>query len=291
MSSFDNPKELKFIITLGTGTFGSSSNNQITLKGFRAVVDIDKAGGMMMGTLRASIYGVSQSDMNAMTTVQWRPKNIYIPNTIQVFAIDGAQETLIFNGNIVNAWGDYQSMPDVFLKIQAQAAYAALLQPAAPRSFNGAIDVAIAMQQIASEMGLTFENNGVNVQLSNQYLPNTVLEQARTLASAAGIWLYIDNGVLAITPANQPRSKPVPIISPETGPVGYPIFDGIGVNFKALFNPSITFGGSVQLVTDIPRAAGKWIVTSISYQLESEKPGGAWFVLVRGNENGLAVVS
>jgi hypothetical protein len=37
MASFDNKKELRFVITLGQGGFGSSSNNQITLEGYRAV--------------------------------------------------------------------------------------------------------------------------------------------------------------------------------------------------------------------------------------------------------------
>jgi hypothetical protein len=74
MTSFTNKKDLKFIITLGTGTFGSSSNNTITLQGYRASVNIDKAGGMMMGTLKAQIYGVSQSDMTSITTLQWHPK-------------------------------------------------------------------------------------------------------------------------------------------------------------------------------------------------------------------------
>lgn len=33
--SFDNKKALRFVITLGTGKFGSSNNDQITLQGFR----------------------------------------------------------------------------------------------------------------------------------------------------------------------------------------------------------------------------------------------------------------
>jgi hypothetical protein len=283
-----NKKELRFIITLGTGTFGSSSNNQITLEGFRATVDIDKAGGMMMGTLRAQIYGVRQSDMNSVTTLQWRPKAL-IQNTVEVYAIDGAQQTLIFQGNIVNAWGDYQSMPDVFLMIQAQAAYFNQLQPVPPSSFKGSVDVATVMAQLAGSMGLTFENNGVSVQLSNPYLPNTALEQAKALAIAAGIDIYLDSKVLAITPANTPRGTLIPEVSAATGLQGYPTFDGVGVNFKTLFNPSITFGGSVKLVTSITQAAGQWIVTSIAYRLESEKPGGVWYAMVRGNANGLAV--
>lgn len=289
-TSFQNQKQLKFVITLGTGTFGSSSNNQITLQGLRAVAKISKAGGMLMGTLRAQIYGVSQSDMNSITTLQWKPK-AFIPNTVQVFAIDGAQQTLVFSGNIVNAWGNYQAMPDVFLMIQAQAAYFNQLQGVAPTSYNGQIDVATAMQQLANQMGFTFENNGVNVQLSNQYLPNTALEQAKTLASAAGIWMYIDGGVLAITPINQPRKKPIPLISKNTGMRGYPTFDGIGVNFKMLFNPSVIFGGSIQIETSILQAAGIWIATNIDHDLESQKPDGSWFSMIRGTKTGLAVVS
>lgn len=291
MPSFSNRKELKFVVTLGTGSFGSSNNNVITLQGYRATVSIDKAGGMMMGTLRAQIYGVSQSDMNSATTLQWKPNTIIAPNTIDVYAIDGDQSTLVFSGNIVNAWGDYQSMPDVFLKIQAQAAYRGALTAVAPRSYKGQIDVATVMSQIAKSMGYTFENNGVTAQLTDAYLANTDLEQAKTLARAANIDLYVDGSILAITPRNTPRAGLVPEISASTGLIGYPTFDGVGVNFESLFNPSVTFGGSINLVTAIKQAAGTWIVTSIAHQLESEKPGGLWSSRIRGNSIGLAITN
>lgn len=283
-----NKKRLKFIITLGTGKFGSSDNNRIILEGYRAIADIDKAGGMMMGTLRARIYGVSQEDMNSITTLQWKPQSI-IPNTVEVYAIDGDKETLVFAGNIVNAWGDYQSMPDVYLRLQAQSAFINQLKPIAPRSFQGSIDVASVMSQIARDLGYNFENNGVSVTLTDVYLPNTGLEQAKDLAHAANIDLYLDDKTLAITPANSPRGELIPEISAESGMIGYPTFDGIGVNFQTIFNPSVTFGGRIKLTTDIKQAAGEWIVTSIGHRLESEKPGGSWLSNVRGNANGLAI--
>lgn len=283
-----NKKRLKFIITLGTGKFGASDNDQITLEGYRATADIDKAGGMMMGTLRARIYGVTQDDMNSITTLQWKPQEI-IPNTVEVYAIDGDTETLVFAGNIVNAWGDYQTMPDVYLRLQAQSAFINQLKPVPPRSFKGSIDVASVMSQIARDLGYNFENNGVSASLTDVYLPNTGLEQAKDLAHAANIDLYLDDKTLAITPANSPRGELIPEISADSGLIGYPTFDGIGVNFQTLFNPSITFGGRIKLVTDIKQAKGEWIVTSIGYRLESEKPGGAWLANVRGNANGLAI--
>ena len=289
MPSFENKKALRFVITLGTGKFGSSDNDTITLQGFRATADIDKAGGMMMGTLRAKIYGVRQADMNSITTLMWKP-GTRIANTVEVYAIDGAAETLIFAGNIVNAWGDYQSIPDVFLHIQAQAAFFNGLQAVQPLSIKGGVDVAVVMARIAKDMGLVFENNNVSVMLTDVYVANTLKEQALELARAANFSLYIDDKVLAITNKYAPRKGLIPEISPASGLVGYPTFDGVGVNFRTLFNPAITFGGSIKLVTDLPQAAGEWIVTSVAHRLESEKPGGAWFSTIRGNQSGLAIV-
>lgn len=290
MSSFTK-KSLRFVITLGTAKFGSSSNNQITMEGFRASVMVDKAGGQQMSTLRAQIYGVSQNDMNSITTLQWKPGD-QINNTVQVYALDGNQQTRVFSGYIVNAWGNYQSSPDVFLEIQAQAAYLPQLTPVAPLSFGSGIDVATVMSQLATTMGLTFENNGVTAQLPSTYLAGTALDQAKALQKASGIDLYIDDNVLAITPPNTPRaaSGPVPQLYADTGLKGYPTFDALGVNFEVLFNPLIKFGGLVRIGSSITKASGEWIVVSLAHNLESEKRDGAWFSRIRGNKSGLAIV-
>lgn len=290
MPSFDNPKNLLFIITLGTGTFGSSNNNQIQLEGFRSRATIEKAGGQMLGTLRAQIYGVKQSDMNSATTLQYQNQG-FLRNTIQVYAIDGTQRTLVFTGNIVNAWGNYHSMPDVFLEIQAQSLWIAKLTPTPPLSFPGAIPVPTVMKQIADKMGINFENNGVTSSLINPYLAGTSVEQAKNVAQQAGIDMYLDDDTMAICKLGDSRGSLIPEISPDSGLIGYPTFDGVGVNFRTFFNPAITFGGAVKLVTSIPRAAGQWVVTSINHDLDAQEPGGQWFSTVRGNASGLAVTS
>jgi hypothetical protein len=302
LSSFDNKKALRFIITLATGTFGSSSANRITLEGFRATVEIDNGGGQMNSTLRAQIYGVAQSDMNAVTT-PWGPRLIN-RNTISVYAIDGAQETLVFAGDMVNAWGNYQSMPDVFLQIQAQAGMINQLQPIPPTSYKGTVDVATAMSQLAATMGYTFENNGVTVPLSNPYVANTGIEQVKSLARQAGIVWGLDNGVLFITPPNTPRGSRIPLISAQTGMVGYPTYDAQGINIKSLFNPAIVYHGAFTVSSSVPRPPGtltasvstnpnvtQWIAFSIAHNLSSEKPGAPWFSTVRGNPSGFAISS
>lgn len=297
-ASFDNIKDLMFVVTLGTGTFGSSNNNQITMQGFRASVSVDKGGGQMMPHLSAQIYGVSQSDMNAITTLQYQAISVdFIPNTISVYAIDGAQNTLIFQGNLINAWGNYQNMPDVFLSLEAQACYLNQLTVIGPSSYQGTADTATIMGNLAGQMGYTFENNLTTpIPLSNPYLPGTGIDQARALARAAGIWWGVDNGVLWITPQYTPRasSTTVPSIGPDSGLKGYPTFDGRGyIIFECLFNPAITFLGQVQLITSIPKASGQWMVLSVAHKLESQKYGGSWFstVRVRFNPNAITPIN
>lgn len=288
MASFDNKKELKFVIALGDNKFGPGDENVIILQGFRATADVDKAGGVQMSTLRASIYGVDLKDMNSIATFNWKV-GLWQPNKIEVYAIDGPVETLVFSGNIINAWADYQNMPDVFLSIQARLGEKAALASVPPRSFKGAADVASVMAQIAKDAGFTFENNGVSIQLTDIYLSNTALEQIKDLAKMANIDYYLDDVVLAICPKNSPRGGLIPDISSKTGMVGYPTFDGFGLNFSTYFNPAIVYGSRIKMTSDVPQANGQWYVSSVSHRLESEKPGGSWFSQIRALPNEFAV--
>jgi hypothetical protein len=282
MSSFSNKKALRFVITLGTG-------EQITLQGLRASVTISKAGGVQMNTMQAKIYGVSQSNMNAATSLQFQADTIK-RTSISVFAIDGPQESLVFTGNIGNCWANYASMPDVYLDIQAFAGLINQLAGVPPTSLQGAVDTATVMGSLAKTMGYVFENNGVAVTLRSPYLPGTAWEQAQALAQQANCVIYLDDNVLAITPAGGARTgKSIPEISSSTGLVGYPSIGGDNrgptINFQTLFNPAIRFGGQIHLTTStqtainkvLPRANGDWTVNSLSHLLQSETPGGAWF--------------
>src|ERR1700678_13444 len=155
-SSFANIKDLSFTITLNNGSSFGASGNTLTLQGLRATVDIDRAGGAAYGHMHAKLYGVSQKDMNAATSYKYQVADIP-RNTISVWAIDGQQQTLVFSGDVVTSWANYQSQPDVYLQIEAVAGYYALMTPVVPTSYKGSFDVATAMQSLATQMGMTFE--------------------------------------------------------------------------------------------------------------------------------------
>lgn len=288
MASFSNKKSIKAVITLASGTFGVSDNDQITLVGNRISADIKKVAGATMGTLQARIYGIPKIDMGSIFTTPFNA-GFYLRNRIELYAIDGKMENMVFSGDIINCWPEFSSLPDVYLNVQAQSLYSAQLSPKKPISINGKIDVAILMQGVALDLGLKFENNGVHVCLTDVYLPSTAVEQARELARQAKFDLYIDDDILAITNKYASRESYTTVVSSETGMIGYPIYNGFGVYFRTLYNQSIMFGGRVKIETDIPQAAGEWIVNGISHKLESETPNGEWFSTVMANQYGFSI--
>lgn len=289
MPSFSNKKQLRFVIQLGKGTFDASDNNIITFQGFRASATIEKAGGVQMGTLDARIYGVAMQDMNSLTSLQWSV-DYATKNVIQVFAIDGEVESMVFSGTILKAWGNYNAPPDVYLDIQANTAHIPLITASKPITFKDEKDVSELMSDIAKAMNFQFENNNVHSKIRDVYLAGTLIDQARELAFAADFDLYINDTTVAITNKYSPRAGDIPEISPESGMIGYPTFDSIGVTLRTMYNPAIIFGGSISVVSAIEKASGQWTVACLSHLLEAETIGGAWQSTIRGVFNGRTAI-
>ncbi len=285
--SFSNAKNLKFVVTLGVGNpnnfaAGGQQFNTITLQGLKATAYIDNAGAFNLGTLKAQIYGVSQQDMNALTSTQWSFLAGQLPNNVQVWAIDGTQETLVFNGVYLNGWGVYTGMPSVYMYIEGMVGYAQELIAAVPTSLSADTNVGSLMSNLAGKMGLQFENNlttSIAVK-KGTYLGNTFMEQAKRLMQMFNLWMYVDPSTnpatLVICNNGTPRSNVAPVVSPQTGLSGYPLFNATGILFETYFNPSILFGGPVNVQSSVPKANGTFIVTSMAHELSSVTSGGPW---------------
>jgi len=286
-TSFQNKKQLRFVVTLAEGVF-SDKNNQVVLDGFRAIVEVQKAGGQMMSTSTVRIYGLAQELMNQLTTLAFKAMS-YIKNTIDVIVLDGDQQTLIFRGQIINAWGDYSGMPDVCLYIETQTGYFQQLELGDPLVYKGTANVSDLMLALAKKLGVPLESNGVTAKITNPNYGGSTIDQIRNLAADTKTDFYLDDTVLAICPKGLTRKRTarVPLITSQSGLIGYPTFDKVGITFNTLFNPSILFGSQIIMESDIPQANGLWQVCSMVHKLESEKPGGAWFTTVRCTGNGL----
>ena len=298
-------RALTAIIRLGTGAFGNTGQNTVTLSGLRASASIHKGGWPSFDVAEMRIYGVQPSVMNAVSTLGIPIPMVRHGNSLTIQAGDAVNGmATVFNGYIQNAWQNFDGMPDTMLQLVCYGGADLAVFPAKPISFPGGADVATIMSGLADAMGLAFENNGVQVQLASPYFAGTALQQAQKCAKAANIEMQIDTGTapgtLAIWPKTGTRGGTVPLISKDTGLIGYPRFRDQGMEFSCIFNPNIRVGGKIKMQSSAGTAGlfsdpahptpdtqvaggpnGLWYVCGpVTHDLAALIPGGPWFTEV-----------
>jgi hypothetical protein len=152
-------------------------------------------------------------------------------------------------------------------------------------SIPGLIKASDVMKNIASKMGMAFEDNGVEMNLMDAIYEGTGTEQARQIAKDYNFDCNYENNVMLISPKGKPRKGDAPLLNKESGLVGYPTFSATGIMFTALYDPAIRFMGAVQVDGGVPvpggdrnnPSIGTWMVFKITTVLESEMPRGQWF--------------
>jgi hypothetical protein len=198
--------------------------------------------------------------MNQLTTLGTQLWQYQGKNTITVQA--GTATTglsVVFKGLIYNAYMDAQSMPQVCFRLEGTACggYDAV-KPVAPVSFSGSKDVTEMLQQLAGQMGLQFENNGVSTKLMNPYYPGNAWTQALRIAKHAGV----DGGGTTVAPPKM---------------VGYPTFREAGLIVKSIWDPAYRTSQTITVQSSVTPACGTWLVNKLTHELDTLVPQGKWF--------------
>ncbi len=286
-----NKKQISIVITLGSGTFGNTVFDTITLTGLRASTVISSLGGNAQGTAQAMIYGLSLDDMSRLTRIGPIGNEIAGKNTITISAGDeGTTLSEVFSGTIMTASAALNQSPDVAFTVLAQSAGVVALTPANPNSFPDGTDISEIFQTLAQEAGLTLENSGVSQIMPHMYLTGSIYDQIKTVAQAGHNFYEVRGNVLAIWPFGAYRTTNVDTldISPQTGMVGYPEFSEWFVDVKHLFIPQAAMGQQMNITNSIaPGANRSWSVISVQHFLESEMPNGKWFTELKGLQIGV----
>ena len=294
--------------TAGGSVGGLTGGNVIKLKGSRTKARISYNSGISGGYAEVRVFGLTPTLMNQLSTLGVA-YNSLANNVITISAGDAVSGlTPVFIGTVVHALGDYNSMPDVPLVFTAQVGAINAVLRATPSNFPGVTDVATIMAGIARLMGAGFENNGVNIKISNPYYPGTLKDQMDQLAAHALINAKLINNVLCIWPRGGSRTSQltVPLISAKTGMIGYPTFmanpQGGFMFVKTIFNPRISLGTTVQVQTNLfntsnntllgastlggqpqlAQLANKtWTVWGMEMALDSLVPHGDWMTTLK----------
>lgn len=278
---------------LGTGSYGESGFNTVTLTGLRVSANVQNAGGRSMSSADVRIWGMTLSKMNQLSslgiTVTAQRRNVL---TLAAHN-EGEPPATFFKGTIFDAWADLNSQPDVAFIVSAKMTLFEAVKQATPISIRGSVDVASVLSGVASQMGIPFVNFGVTSKLSTSYFAGSLRDQALKLVKYAGIqWNACENGVMAIWPSGGSKGGAVPIVSAETGMIGYPTFQANGIMLKTVYNPSIGMGTRLAVRSSLQSllsarekvtlnstqpVSGEWVVYKLDHQLESLLPRGKWY--------------
>ncbi len=286
-------RNIDITFRLGQGEFGPSVQggagegfNTVKLpSGLRVQATISMAGGESQTMAHLQVYGVPLDIMNKLS-VLGMPIVTGTLNTVEIEVSDDVnpEPQTVFIGTINQAWADLQNPPDGMFMVTASLGFLDALRPIEPSSYNGSVDVALAMQSIATQAGYLFQNNGVDVRLSHPYLSGTARSQLQALADMANInWLLDDQNTVVIWPLEGSRTDvPVAQVGPDTGMIGYPTWTSGGVLIRMLYNPALRLGGKINVTSDITPANGNWTLYRVDHELETQVPNGKWFTVCEG---------
>ena len=285
-------KKIDVTVTLGTGDFGATPggpSDTVNMTGLKCSVQITKGGAPSADYATIRVWGVTRDILNKVTDLG-KPLGRARNNVVTVSVGDdapGSIMSLVYSGTIQSAYGDFSDVPNVSLNIISQSNLFEAQQPVKPLSFPAGADVVTVMTQAAASIGKNLINWGVKgIQLSSPYYAGTAIDQIKAIAEAAGINQYTTTGKpLEIWPIGGVRGDQIPDVGPDSGLVGYPQYCDVGVIIKTLYQPGFNIGGMFNLTTSINNAKGLWYVYALDYDLESETPGGEWFVHLTANRN------
>lgn len=270
---------------------GKPNSNTTTISGSRTSVRIQNSGSPAGSMAQVDVYGLTPDLMNQLSTLgmvfQLVPQT-----TVTIRAGDKvAGLGIVFIGNVLSAYADYNKAPDVPFHFELQANLVNAVAPVPASSYPQATDVATIMGGLAKLMNLGFQNNGVNVTLPSGYYPGSALDQVKKVASDAGIEFdpaargAQDQTILAIWPKGGHRDMAaVPLIAPPPAGsmIGYPSVSQGFLLVKNVYNPQLAFGGQIKLQTSLKTiglggaASSIWNITRLDHALDSLVMRGLW---------------
>lgn len=267
---------LQVQLTLNKGEFADGSNSKI-IDSLAMTASVEKLGPPDFGKASVEIYGMLLEDMEQLTTLNFQPLFV-ARNYINIFAGDDVNGmTQIFAGTITSASADFNSQPEIKFRIEAQVGFFGAVTAQAPTSIKGSQSVASFIEQQAQKMGLTFVNEGVTASIRNCVFNGSPLAQARAAANAVGAELLTDDDEMILLEKDKARKGDVPLLSKDTGLLGYPSITQNGIELKAIFNPAFRFAGLIEVSSVVPKTTGQWRIIKLTHSLSSNMPGnGAW---------------
>lgn len=275
-------RQLRIVIQLYKGEFEDGGNTK-TIEDLAMTCSIQKLAYPECGKASVEIAGMRLADMEQLSTLAFDP--LYVKNNqLTIYAGDEYHEfSQVFSGTITKAGADFNSAPDVKFKMEASVGYFGRMIAKGPTAINGTQKADAFIKGQMEQAGFTFQNQGVDTQISDCVFSGSPVQQAQQCASQIGADLIMDDGEAVLVPTGAGREGETVVLSKDSGLLGYPTITQNGVECKAIFDPAFKFGGLIELQTIVPKASGAWRIVKLTHKLSANMPGdGSWESQITG---------
>ena len=242
-------------------------------------VSVRKCGGGDLGEANVAIYGLSVETMKQLVWTNYRQLfQSWNQIVIQAGDVETPDSDLpeVYYGDIMEASADLNGAKPV-LRLNARTGAYLSLKPDSPLAINGSVSVADLVKKLAEQDGYRFENNGVTESIRDCVLNGSPLAKMQSAASHVGAYVYIDNGIVFLSPLSKERKETAILINKDTGLIGYPTVGNNGIAFATNFNPRIQLASKVSVESVVPGTNGVWLITSVTHTIRANNPTSqAW---------------
>ncbi|CAI1172227.1 baseplate hub protein [Serratia proteamaculans] len=273
-------KDLSFVFSMGEGDFDGIGTDKITLGNLKAAVKLGAYGNVSGFTAEVVIYGLGLrllSMLSAKGTFGAMEDN---PGAVTVEIFTG--KTKLFKGGIYASYGNMNSLPEPALMLNAVAGLSVRTNEAKAFSLSGPVNIADMLGAIAKAAGLGSRIVSVTKVVNDPHYTGSAMQQISTICQDNELSYQVIDDVLVVWPFNGLSDDVVPLVSPEQGLIGYPVFTQGGITFQTQFSPLLSSGRAVELQTSLPNAPGRYILTVVEHMLTTWTEGGSWHTLCQG---------
>lgn len=268
-----NQRSLRFEFTNETSSFDEKGNNTISISEVRSTVSFQSAGNLFGTQVNVSLFGLS---MELLASLSSKAMGLFGSDTERISIKIYVGDTAIFVGYMTSSIAN-MTAPNSALMITATANADLQNKPSPPFSFNGATPVTSVITAICKAAGYSPYITGLDgIVATNPHYEGSIFNQLEKLCDDFEIAMSVASPTITFWPQNEKKDDVIPLISPEYGLIGYPIFSNGGVMFQTQFSTLLTTGRNVKLTTSLPHASGTYNLTSVSHELSSWMPDGPW---------------
>lgn len=273
-------KELRYEFSLSNGAFDKNGNDKISIGNVKSSFRYGAYGNYGGIQAEIMIFGLS---IDRLASLSGKGIGVYTntPKDIIVNVYSG--ENKIFSGGVYASYANMNAQPETALIMNAVAGLELKTSSSSAFSQPGSVPVESMLSAICNIFGFRLNANKLNGRIAqNPHYSGSPMDQVRDICLDNGLWYRIFDNVITVWPAGSTVDDIVPLVSPDSGLIGYPVFTQNGITFQTQFSTYLAQGRAAELRTSLPNANGRYLLTVVEHFLSSWTEGGSWHTVCQG---------